>query len=171
MRRLIFQLIQIGFFIAMFAGALFYVHTHWMSYERVGCDPNNVPPGQICIKTILEMWKDKVLWVDARTQDAFERSMYLDEAGLPRLGEARVVPLRNDSTGMELLSEAMPALLEASDKRMAIVVFCDKSCASATEVADLLRSPDLGIESPIYVLYGGWDTLRREPIYMEKNKL
>lgn len=168
MRRLIYQLLRLFVMIALMAGGLFYAHTHWMKYERFICDPYHLPEGQICLKTILETMKGKVLWVDARSQDAFERSMYLDENGKPKLGDTYIVPIRNDAQGMDLLNEAMPALLQASSQRTPIVVFCDKSCSSATEVANQLRDPSLGLETEVFVLAGGWDVLRREPRYQEK---
>lgn len=165
MRRFLIQWFRLALIIALTTGGIFYAHTHWMHYERIICDPLHVPEGHVCLKTILEDWNGKVLWVDARSQDAFERAVTRDPQGVPHLGDTPVVAIRNDAYALDLLAEAMPALLDAHAQGRKIVIFCDKSCSSSREVANQLRDPSLGIEAPIYILEGGWDVLRREARY------
>lgn len=153
---------RLALFVGVLTLAIYYIHTEYFGYKRFICNPAQLKPDHICLATILHDWNSKVLWVDARSQDAFERTTTRQPDGTWALKGIPVVPLRNDSQGEELLEKAMPQLLSAQSRGLRIVIFCDISCSSSTEIAQILRNPSLGIEAPIVILEGGWDALRRE---------
>ena len=158
----LFQMLRLALLLALVVTGIWYVHTHWIGYQKIVCDDAALPEGHICLKTVMNDWNSKILWVDARSQDAFERTTIPDADGRRHLAAMTVVPLRNDAQAQKLLSEAMPYLLQAGAEGQKIVVFCDKSCNASEDIAEKLRNPDLGIDAPIYVLEGGWDSLRRD---------
>lgn len=161
----------LGIIVGGVTAGIWYYHTHLKKYERVVCDPEKLEPGFVCLKTVLEDWKKNVILVDTRTQDQFERSAVIEGDGEWSILEMPVVPLRNEEGGEEMKGKAMPLFLQAHSKGQKIVVFCDKSCSSSKEVAAELRKPDLGIDAPVYILEGGWESLWREiKVLKEKNK-
>lgn len=167
MKSLLFPFLKLMCAVALVAAGIWYLHSEVLGYKRNICVQAELSEGHVCLSTVMKDWDGRVLWVDARSQDAFERSTTVDAGGVRRLGVGgQVLPLRNDLQGETLLAQAMPRFLEAEGLK--IVVFCDKSCQSADEVAARLRSPDLGIEAPVYVLEGGWDALRRDERFLSK---
>lgn len=162
MLALLNQMIRLALLLGLVVTGIWYAHTHWVGYEKKICNPAQLAKGRVCLKTIMDEWKGNVLWVDARSQDAFERSTIPDETGARHLASITVIPLRNDSQAQKLLTEAMPYLLQAETEHKNIVVFCDKSCNAAENIAEKLKDPSLGIDAPIYVLEDGWDSLRRD---------
>lgn len=153
MKETVVQLVKLAVLAVLASGIAFLADWKWLNPGRTApCDPANLPPGHICLATAKETWNDKIVWVDARSQDAFERGT---------VKARRVVPLRNDSRAQELLAEAMPALHQAGFEQSCIVVFCDRNCSASTEIADKLKTFQL--QAPIYILEGGWDEIRKDP--------
>ena len=109
----------------------------------------------MCLAQVLKEWPGKVIWIDARKQDVFERHT---------ITQAPVYPIRPaDANYQELLANAMEALMTAEDKGCCIVIFCSRDCTSSAAVANELKKPEYGIRAPIFILEGGWDELRKEP--------
>lgn len=119
------------------------------------CKPETLEEGHICLSQVLKTWQNKVLWIDARKQDDFERHT---------ITQAPVYPIRPaDSNYQELLANAMEALMSAEAKGFCIVIFCSRDCSSSVAVANELKKPEYEIHAPIFILEGGWDELRKEP--------
>ena len=94
--------------------------------------------GEVRLGTV-QMWGDKVLWVDARTQQQY------DEAHIP---------------GAVLLNEddwdnLVPEFLNAWEPEKAIVVYCDSATCDASHSVRKRLVEELQI-SGVYVLKGGW---------------
>lgn len=119
------------------------------------CNPETLEAGHICLGQLLKEWHGRIVWIDARQQDDFERNT---------VRQGPVFPVRPaDDDYQELLANAMEALMTASDKGQCIVIFCSRDCSSSTAVANELKKPEYGIQAPIFILEGGWDELRNEP--------
>ena len=89
-------------------------------------------------------WKDKPLWVDARSKASFEKD-HIPGA----------VPLNEDQW-----DELLPGVLGAWKQDQSIVVYCDSAqCESSNAVARRLREAGLG---PVFVLKGGWAAWQAE---------
>ncbi|MFR4224257.1 MAG: hypothetical protein ACLT38_12040 [Akkermansia sp.] len=62
----------------------------------------------MCLSQVLKEWPGKILWIDARKQDDFERHT---------VTRAPVYPIRPaDANYQELLANAMEALMTAEDR-------------------------------------------------------
>lgn len=119
------------------------------------CNPELLEEGHVCLTQILESWPGKIIWIDARKQDDFERHT---------VNQAPVYPIRPaDNDYQDLLAKAMEALMTAKHKGYCIVIFCSRDCSSSAAVANELKKPEYGIEAPIFILEGGWDELVKEP--------
>lgn len=82
----------------------------------------------------------KILWIDARKQDDFERHT---------VTQAPVYPIRPaDANYQELLANAMEALMTAEDKGFCIVIFCSRDCTSSAAVANELKSRNTASARP-----------------------
>ncbi|MEG0023939.1 MAG: rhodanese-like domain-containing protein [Akkermansia sp.] len=152
MKEILIQIAKLSIWVVLVAAVVTLVDSKWLSPGRIlPCDPNHLESGHICLSTVKAQWQNRIVWVDARIQDAFERGTI----------KGNVVPLRNDSLAQELLAKAMPVLHQAGFEQKCIIVFCDRNCHSSTEIANKLRSFQL--KAPIYVLEGGWDEIRKDP--------
>jgi len=141
------QLLRILFFSLLLAGAIAVVHTRFAKQQIVLCQQDKLPAHKLCYKTVQQRFAPQdIVWIDARSQDAFERKSI----------DANVYALRMDSNYQNLLRQAMPALLDGS----VIVIFCDKNCSASEEIYKRLKDPDLAIDAEIYVLEGGWDAIQ-----------
>lgn len=153
MKDLVKQLFVFGAVVLVLAACLGFVDSRWLEPARVPpCDPAKLPEGRICLATVLADWNERVVWVDARGEDAYER-------GTIRASD--VYPIRNDAKGPDLLAEAMPALFQAGIDGKCIVIFCDRHCTSSTDIAAILREYQL--DAPIFILEGGWDEISKIP--------
>jgi rhodanese-related sulfurtransferase len=86
-------------------------------------------------------WGEKVLWVDARAESAYEADHI---PGALLLNE-------DDWTGL------LPGLVQVWSPDRIIVVYCSsRSCQASEEVAKRLRE-EAGFSS-VFVLKGGWET-------------
>ena len=94
--------------------------------------------GEVRLGTV-QMWGDKVLWVDARTQQQY------DEEHIPG-----AVLLNEDHW-----DELVPEFLNQWDPEKAIVVYCDSTTCDASHSVRKRLTEELQI-SGVYVLKGGW---------------
>lgn len=79
------------------------------------CNPETLEEGHVCLSQVLKEWPGKILWIDARKQDDFERHT---------VTQAPVYPIRPaDANYQELLANAMEALMTAEDRGFCIVIF------------------------------------------------
>ena len=149
------QVLRLGCAITALAVVIYGVDALVFAPRRVPpCVQEQLPPGRICLDTVLKKYGDKVVWVDARSEADFE----LNHLMLP---ENRMFPIRKGAAMQDQVDAAMERMLAAAAQGECIVVFCTADCGSSTEVADYLRSLGI-IEAPVYVLEGGWDVLRRD---------
>lgn len=85
---------------------------------------------------------DGALWVDARSQEAYDQSHY-----------PGAVFLNEDNWDTQL-----GVLLGAWEPGQAVIVYCDgDGCASSRKLAERLRT-ELGLE-PVYWLVDGWEAI------------
>ncbi len=155
MRGTLEQALRLGFIILGVAAVIYGVDALFFAPRRVPpCVQEQLPPGRICLDTVLNKYGDKVVWVDARSEADYE----LNHLMLP---ENRMFPIRKGAAMQDQVDAAMERMLAAAEQGECIVVFCTADCGSSTEVADHLRSLGI-IEAPVYVLEGGWDVLRRD---------
>ena len=120
--------------IAVFGLALIiaFIDLRWLEPMRQPpCDPDKIEKGHVCLHTVLEKWGDKIIWIDARSQDDNERHPFTHPQSY------KIRP--NDQDALGMIIEAMPALIGAEENGQCIVIFCSKSCSSATDVATELR--------------------------------
>ena len=94
--------------------------------------------GEIRLATV-QMWGDKVLWVDARTQQKF------DESHIPG-----AVLLNEDDWDTQV-----PLFLNEWEPENAVVVYCDSATCDASHSVRKRLTEELQIPN-VYVLKGGW---------------
>lgn len=153
MKKIFKQILVFGLVVAGLAIGIGYIDFHILEPERVPpCNPEDLKPGHICLSTLLEKWKTDIIWIDARSEDAYERGT---------IRNANVFSIRHDSKMMDLLEIAMPSLLSARDEKKCIVVFCDRDCRSSERIVALLSEYQL--EAPVFILEGGWDEIKKRP--------
>ncbi len=118
------------------------------------CNQEKLDEGRVCLSYVMQKWPGKIIWIDARSQDDFERHT---------IEKAPVFPIRPTGDNyQELIAVAMQELMSAGDRGFCVVVFCDRDCDSSSAVANELKKPEYDISAPIFVLEGGWDELRQE---------
>jgi len=105
------------------------------------CDPAEIGAGEVCLETVVNEWEGKILWIDARARENFDKWHY----------EGALL-INNDPNENfdEMLAGAVEGLT-SSDK---VVVYCaKKGCDASKEIAERLRGYDFG--PSVYTLYGG----------------
>lgn len=118
------------------------------------CNPETLEEGHVCLAQVLKEWPGKVIWIDARKQDDFERHT---------ITQAPVYPVRPaDANYQELLANAMEALMTAEDRGFCIVIFAAGTAPPAT-VANELKKPEYGIRAPIFILEGAGTNCAKNP--------
>lgn len=153
-KETIFQALRLFLVAFIVAAFLAYADYRWLEPNRTPpCNQNDLPEGRICLANVLKQWgQSKIVWIDARNQDAFERGT---------IKNGQVLSIRNDEKGGDLLAKALPILHQAGINGKCIVIFCDRSCNAASEIAEMLHGFQL--QAPIFVLEGGWDEIRKDP--------
>ncbi len=147
------QAIRLGIIMLILAIVLGWADKFIFEPGRIpACVQETLPEGRICLETISKRYKNRVVWVDARSQSDFE----LNHLMLP---DNRMFPIRKGPDMQQQIDAAIGRLLEAADKEECIVVFCTNECTASGEIAAELRELGL-LEAPIYVLEGGWDVLK-----------
>lgn len=155
MRGTFEQALRLGFIILGLGVVIYGVDALVFAPRRIPpCVQEQLPPGRVCLDTILQRYGDKVVWIDARSEADFELNHLM-------LNENRMFPIRKGAALQEQVDAAMERMLAAAELGECIVVFCTVDCGSSEEIAQHLRSLGI-IEAPVYVLEGGWDVLRRD---------
>lgn len=109
------------------------------------CNPETVPSGEICLETIISRWQGKVLWIDARAREDWQRNGLRDS-----------VLWNTDSKedALQMESDAMARLLDAP----VVIVYCSSaSCGTSKAIAERVKQLDLGQQ--VFVLHGGAQAL------------
>lgn len=130
--RQIFALLALALIPALFCGVFHPKRPSWNAAA--------LAPGEVALSTA-QSWKNKVLWLDARSEKDF-RENHIPGA-----------ILLNEDDWDALLSK----VLDAWDKDKIIVVYCSsRGCHASHEVARRLREE---VRLPqVHVLKGGWET-------------
>jgi rhodanese-related sulfurtransferase len=111
--------------------------------KKPSWEPSALQEGDMKLSDIAQ-WKDKPLWVDARSRAKFEAGHIPDAL------------LLNEENWDELL----PGVFSAWKPQQSVVVYCDdKLCDSSKQVAARLREAGLG---PVFILKDGWAAWKAE---------
>ncbi len=147
------QAIRLGIIMLILAFVLGWADAIIFAPRRLpACVQEKLPEGRICMETLSTRHRNRVVWVDARSQADFE----LNHLMLP---DNRMFPIRKGAEMQQQIDAAIGRLLEAAERGECIVVFCTNECTASEEIAAELR--ELGmLEAPIYVLEGGWEVLK-----------
>jgi len=108
--------------------------------KRLSWDPDALQKDELSL-LMVEEWKEKkILWVDARSQEEYDREHIPGAV------------LLNEDAWDELVEGALRDWIPGQP----IVVYCSKrDCQQSQKVAARLR--EVGV-SPVYVLKGGWES-------------
>lgn len=102
-------------------------------------DPQELQAGEVNL-VMVEEWEAPVLWVDARSWEAYE------------YGHIPGAVLLNEEDWDFLI----PGFLDHWEPEHKIVVYCDsRQCGSSRSVKERIEN-ELGI-GPVFILHGGWD--------------
>lgn len=112
------------------------------------CDPVKLPPGEICLETLLGDGQAKVLWVDARSRSEWRRD------GLKDSILWNTDP-KEDASQFEV--DAQQRLFD-TDASVAVVYCSSEACGTSKQVADMLRKLS-GDQCKVFVLHGGASAL------------
>lgn len=96
---------------------------------------------------------DKIIWLDARKDAEYEKN---------RLSGTNTYRISDGTNKDELLKSIEERLEKAADNDECIVVFCSSAECNNAEIAANNMREEFGFEAPIYVLYGGWETIKYE---------
>jgi rhodanese-related sulfurtransferase len=113
------------------------IHLTWQKPEALG-------ENEVSIETV-QTWGDKVLWVDARPRAKFEREHI---PGAVLLNEDEWVRL-------------VGPFLDEWEPGKNVVVYCDGGNCDASQAVARRIKTEIQIESPVWVLHGGWDAWDR----------
>lgn len=155
MKDTLTQFVRLGVIILMVAFVLFWADKTWFAPRRLPpCVQASLPAGRVCMETLRREYRDRIVWIDARSAGDFELNHLM-------FADRRMFPIRKGADKEQLMDAALARLMEAQERGECIVVFCKGDCGAAEEIAAELRALNL-IEAPIYTLEGGWDTLKAD---------
>lgn len=156
MKAFIKQFVQLGLAMVVLAAALYALDAAVFAPRRMPpCVQVQLPPGRVCLQTLLQQYgRDKIVWIDARSETDFRTAHLQDAAG-------RLFPVRKGEQMQDQLDAALERMLEAAERGECVAVFCTGGCGAAEEIAAEIRSLGM-VEAPVYVLEGGWDVLQDE---------
>lgn len=147
------QMLRLGLLVLLLALILFWADSSYFAPRRLPtCVQENLPEGHICLENLRSEWKDRVVWIDARSESDFEVNHLM-------FPDNRMFPIRKGAALQQLVDAAIERMVEAADRDECIVVFCSGDCTSSDEIAAELRGLGL-ISAPVYVLEGGWPVLK-----------
>ena len=110
----------------------------------VVCRPESLKPGEICLRDVTSRWGGKVLWIDARQRNDWEKD------GVPG---SLLWNLTEDQQAFE--AAAMERLVEG----LPVIVYCDSaSCGLSAQVAAKIRALEVAPE--VHSLHGGAEALK-----------
>jgi rhodanese-related sulfurtransferase len=102
-----------------------------------------VPASELVKADTAKSWGAQALWIDARSDDEFERGHY-----------PGALPLNEDHWNSQL-----PAVLGAWSEEKKIVVYCSThSCSASRQIAERLRN-QANLKN-VFVLDRGWEGLQ-----------
>jgi rhodanese-related sulfurtransferase len=117
------------------------------------CKVSEISPEEVCLNTVLEDWKNDVIWVDARRKEDWEQD------GIK--GSVHITNIASENFD-QLMEDAFPQL--AQGKR--VVVYCDDvGCGTSLEVAKRIR--EFQLVPDVKALYGGWKALKKAKLINE----
>lgn len=150
------QFIRLGLIILILGMLLYWVECAYFAPARIVCDQEQLDAegkNHICWHTLMQRYPaDKIIWIDARSEADYEKN---------RLAGTRAYPLRPGPMRDEFFLNIEERLFHATDRGECIVVFCTASCSASDEIAAFLRDEG-GLDAPIFILNGGWDTIKAE---------
>lgn len=150
------QFIRLGLLILTFGMVLYWVECTWFAPARVVCVQDKLDAegkGHICWHTLMQRYApDKIIWIDARSEADYEKN---------RLAGTNAYPIRPGAQRDEFFLNVEERLFHATERGECIVVFCTASCTASDEISAYLRDEG-GLDAPVYVLQGGWDTIKAE---------
>ncbi|MFM2171902.1 MAG: hypothetical protein RI957_2131 [Verrucomicrobiota bacterium] len=130
-------------------------HVTPIAEAEISCDPAKLAADEICLRTVVEDWKNDCVWIDARRRVDWQKD------GLP--GSLLLTTADGESFD-QLLEQAFPVLAE---KNKRVVVYCsDVGCGTSREIAKRLREYQLVPD--VKALHGGWKALRQEGMIPHK---
>lgn len=109
-----------------------------------GCDPQQIPAGQICIQDVPT--DRKLVWIDARSRSEWAHD-----------GIAGSILWNNDPDEDSKAME-QAAVMKIFNTPYVIVYCADKGCGTSSKIADRIEELELGVE--VHVLYNGWQALK-----------
>ncbi len=149
------QLLRLGIVIVAVAFLLYWVDAAIFAPGRLpACRQEQLPEGRVCLDTLQAQGIDKVIWIDARSENDYEINHLM-------LSDNRAFPIRSGAQFEQQVDAAIDRLLSAAERGEKVVVFCTRDCSSAEDIATRLRGLGM-IDAPILVLEGGWDALRQD---------
>ena len=150
------QFIRLGLLILTFGMVLYWVECTWFAPARIVCEQDKLDAegkGHICWHTLMQRYApDKIIWIDARSEADYEKN---------RLAGTNAYPIRPGVQRDEFFLNVEERLFNATERGECIVVFCTASCTASDEISAYLRDEG-GLDAPVYVLQGGWDTIKAE---------
>ncbi|MEI7911623.1 MAG: rhodanese-like domain-containing protein [Verrucomicrobiota bacterium] len=122
--------------------------TYWIKGppdRMVHCDPATLKPDEVCLERVMNEWHGRVLWVDARSRDDWQRN---------GLAAAALWNLDTNEDMLTFEADIAGRMLDGAR----VVVYCNnENCGSSRQVAERIKALQLGNE--VFVLYGGWRAL------------
>lgn len=150
------QFIRLGLIILVLGMLLYWVECAYFAPARIVCNQEQLDAegkNHICWRTLMLRYDDdEIIWIDARSEADYEKN---------RLHGTRAYPLRPGRMKHDLFDKIEQRLNDATQHGECIVVFCTALCSASDEIAAFLRDEG-GVDAPIFVLKGGWDTIKAE---------
>lgn len=153
MKDTLTQFVRLGIVILMVAFVLFWADKTWFAPRRLPpCVQAQLPKGRICMETLQHEYRDRVVWIDARSISDFELNHLM-------FADNRMFPVRKGGELQQQLDAALGRMMEAQARGECVVVFCTGDCGAAEDIAAEIRALGL-VEAPVYTLEGGWEALK-----------
>lgn len=154
MRNTIIQFIRLGLVILALGLVLFWVEREWFAPSRIVCNQEQLDAegkAHICWHTLMQKYsKDKIVWIDARPENSIKNG--LTKAYTLRPGREQELQYENVQPYIEQAGE---------EEDRCVVIFCSASCDASDKIYQYLKEGK-GEDADIYVLEGGWDTIKAE---------
>ena len=154
MRNIIIQFIRLGLVILALGMVLYWVELKWFAPSRIVCDQEQLDAegkSHICWHTLMQKYsKDKIVWIGARPANIIKNG--LTKAYTLRPGREQELQYENVQPYIEQAAE---------DEKRCVVIFCSASCNASDQIYRYLTE-EKGEDADIYVLEGGWDTIKAE---------
>lgn len=152
------QFVWLGLVILVLGSTLFWVDSTWFAPRRIQCNQEQLAADgkahHICWRNLMKKYSpEKIIWLDARKDAEYEKN---------RLSGTNTYRISDGTKKDKLLKSIEERLEKAADNDECIVVFCSSAECNNAEIAANNMRKEFGFEAPIYVLYGGWETIKYE---------